>query len=128
MSIEYKIIKTARPGVKGGGEYSYYPRVCNRKKMDLDELAKRISGFCTLHEADVYATLIALSSELPELLLNNHSIQMGDFGIFSLHASGAPSATPNQVNATKITGVKVAFRPGVAFKRKLNKAEFRIKK
>ena len=127
MTIKYKIVKTAHPGVKGGGEYRYYPRVCDRRKMDLEELAKRISGFSTLHPADIMAVLSAFVSELPDLLLDNHSIQLGDFGTFSLHASGLPSDTPEQVNAKKITGVKVAFLPGKRIKQKLKGAKFSVR-
>lgn len=127
MTIKYKIVKTAHPGVKGGGEYRYYPRVCDRRKMDLEELAKRISGFSTLHPADIMAVLTAFVSELPDLLLDNYSIQLGDFGTFSLHASGLPSETPEQVNAKKITGVKVAFLPGKRIKQKLKGAKFSVR-
>ncbi|MFW6277533.1 MAG: HU family DNA-binding protein [Prolixibacteraceae bacterium] len=128
MTIRYKIVKTATPGVKGGGKYHYYPRIYDRKKIDLEELSERISRMSSLHEVDVMGVLMALTSELPELLLNNHTIQLGEFGTFSLHASGTPSDTPKEVNAGKIKGVKVAFRPGKRIKRKLRNAKFSVRK
>ncbi|WP_372950931.1 HU family DNA-binding protein [Mariniphaga sp.] len=124
MAVNYKIVKTATPGVKGGGAYRYYPRVCSRRKMDLIELSKRISKMCTLHAADVNAVLTILTTELPDLLLDNYTIQLGEFGTFSLHASGEPSDSPEDVNESKITGLKVAFRPGKAIKDELKSAHF----
>ena len=128
MTIRYKIVKTATPGVKGGGEYKYYPRIYNRKKMDLEELSRSISRMSSLHEVDVLGVLTILVSELPGLLLDNHTIRLGEFGTFSLHANGIPSDTPEEVNAGKITGVKVAFLPGKRIKRKLKDAKFSVRK
>ena len=124
MSVNYKIVKTATPGVKGGGAYRYYPRVSDRIKMDLTKLGRRISKMCTLHPADVTAVLTILTDELPALLLDNHIIQLGEFGTFSLHVSGEPSDSPEDVNESKITGLKVAFRPGIKIKKELKTAHF----
>jgi predicted histone-like DNA-binding protein len=126
MAVKYKIVKTATPGVKGGGAYRYYPRVCARRKMELLELAERISSMCTLHPADVFGVLVALTDIMPGLMLENHSIQLGNFGTFSLHASGKPSDAPEEVIESKITGVRVAFRPGKQIKQKLKTAKFKL--
>ncbi|MGC9353999.1 MAG: HU family DNA-binding protein [Mariniphaga sp.] len=125
MAVSYKVVKTATPGVKGGGAYRYYPRICSRTKMDLTELSRRISRMCTLHPADVNAVLTILTNELPDLLLQNYTIHLGDFGTFSLHASGKPADSPGEADASKITGVKVGFRPGTSIKQELKKAKFK---
>ena len=127
MTIRYKIVKAATPGVKGGGEYRYYPRIYNRQKMNLEELSHRISKMSSLHESDIMGVLIALTSELPDLLLDNYSIELGEFGTFSLHAAVLPSDSPEKVNAKKIKEVKVAFRPGKRIKSKLKRAKFSVR-
>jgi len=114
--------------VKRGGEYRYYPWIYERKKMEIHQLAERISNFSSLSRGDIYAVLIALTDELPNLLLDNYSVQLGEFGTFSLHASGLPSDIPRQVNAKKIKGVKVAFRPGKRIKKKIKGAKFTMQK
>ncbi len=124
MTVKYKIIKTAQPGVKGGGNYSYYARISNRNKKNLDDLAVDIANRCTLRRSDVHAVLIELSDRIPELLLDNFSVQMGDLGTFSLHAKSIPSETPEMVNESKITGLHVAFRPGKKVKKELAQAQF----
>jgi predicted histone-like DNA-binding protein len=124
MTVKYKVVKTAQPGVTGGGTYKYYPRVTKRTKMGLKELAKSISDKCTLHESDIHATLIALVKEIPNLLLDNYLIELGDLGIFSLHINGKPADTPEEVTTGKIRNVKVAFRAGKDIKRELRMASF----
>ncbi|MFA5330450.1 MAG: hypothetical protein WC384_21840 [Prolixibacteraceae bacterium] len=124
MPVKYKVVRTAQPGVKGGGTYKYYPRVTNRNKIDLEELSAIISEKCTLHGADIHATLIALVAEIPRLLINNYIIELGSLGLFSLHISGEPADTPEEVTSAKIKSVKVAFRAGENIKHKLRLASF----
>jgi len=124
MTIKYKIIKTSQPGVKGGGKYSYQARITNRRKVNLVEIAGIISDRCTLRRSDVTGVLTELTELIPQLLLENCGIQLGDFGTFSLHAGSKPSETPEKVNETKITGLRVAFRPGKMVKKELQLAKF----
>ncbi|TAJ14302.1 hypothetical protein DMA11_05455 [Marinilabiliaceae bacterium JC017] len=125
MSVKFKAIHNSTPGIKGGGQYKYYPRVCNRTKMDLSQLSQRISKMCTAHPADVFLILTALTHEIPDLLLENYSVDLGDLGIFSLHISGEASDTAQEVTAYNIKDVKVAFRPGKRIKQKLLEAKFK---
>lgn len=128
MTIRYKVVKIASPGVKGGGEYRYYPRIYGRKKININDLADHISSISSQSRGDVLSVLTSLSDELPRFLLDNCSVQLGEFGTFSLHASVLPSATPKEVNKTKIKGIKLAFLPGKTIKKKLEVARFTIQK
>lgn len=124
MTIKYKIIKTSQPGIKGGGKYTYQARISNRRKIGLNELARDISNRCTLRRSDVTAVLTELTDLIPQLLMDNCSIQLGDLGTFSLHAGSKPSETPEMVNESKITDLRVAFRPGEIVKDELKLAKF----
>lgn len=126
MSILFKAVRLSKPGVKGGTNYQWYPRICKRNKVTLDTIATLISEKCTLRRADVYAALVALTDEIPELLINNNSVQLGDLGTFSLHISGNPSATKEAVNETKIKETRLAYRPGTKLKRALRNASYRL--
>ena len=35
MSIKYKVVKQATPGVAGGGEYRYYARITGRQNIEM---------------------------------------------------------------------------------------------
>lgn len=127
MTVKYKVVKMCQPGVTGGGTYKYYPRIYNRKRVKLREISEMISLKCTLHPADIMATLVALVDEIPTLLLDNKSVELGDLGIFSLNLKTIASSAANEVNASKIKDVKLAFRPSNHIKRKLREAKFSTK-
>ncbi|HAG16907.1 MAG TPA: hypothetical protein DCG69_10395 [Bacteroidales bacterium] len=114
----------AQPGTKGGGEYKYYPRMHKRTKMNLREVSEIISRRCTLHSADILATLTAFAEVIPELLLHNNSVELGDLGTFSLHVKGAGAIKMEDVNKTHIKEVKMAFLPSTFVKKKLSLAKF----
>lgn len=129
MAIQYNVVKMAQPGVKGGGSYKYYPRIHQRNKIGLKELANRISQKGTLQRSDVYGTLVALMDEIPELLKNNYNIRLGDIGILSVHATGTPADTEEEVTEKNIKKLHMAFRPGTDIKDILKTVDFKkIKK
>ncbi len=124
MTIKYKAVQSSEPGVKGGGNYKFYPRIYARSKLNLREISKIISSRSTLHPADILATLTALVEVIPELLLLNNTIELGDLGIFSLHIKGLAADSPYKLNSKSIKEVKIAFRPGKYVKQKLGGASF----
>ena len=69
MTVYYQSVCYSQPGVKGGGQYKYYPRICNRNKMDLKRLSKRISQNCTASATDVLLVLEAIVEEVPQALI-----------------------------------------------------------
>lgn len=124
MSIKYKGVSMARPGIKGGGAYKYYPRIYDRRKINLREISKIISSRCSLHSADIFGTLTALVEVIPELLLLNNTVELGDLGLFSLHIKGYPSDSLEKLNEHSIKEIKMAFRPGKQVKQRLENAHF----
>ncbi|MCT4604209.1 MAG: HU family DNA-binding protein [Marinifilum sp.] len=124
MSVEYKVVKYASPGVKGGGEYKYYPRITNRKTVKMKELCEHIEKMSTFSEADVMGVLHAFIKEIPDLLKDNCSIDLEGLGIFSLHASGEGCNTEQEVTARKITNTKIAFRPSKRLKAEVAGTKF----
>lgn len=125
MSIEYKVVQITTPIKKEGEKDKYYPRVCNRKKIDLHDVSNRIASISTFSEIDVLGVLTAFVTEIPDFLLDNCSVELGELGTFSLHISSKGSESPEQVNAKQITKVKMAFRPGTRIKKALKKADFK---
>jgi len=125
MTIEYKVVQITTPIKKEGEDHKYYPRVCNRKKINLRDMSERIAAISTFSEIDVLGVLTAFVSEIPRFLLDNSSVELGELGTFSLHISSKGVENPEQINARKIKNVKMAFRPGTRIKKELKKAEFR---
>ncbi len=125
MPIYYKPVKISKPGIKSGGEYKYYPRVSSRNKIDLDGISTRIAKKCTLHKADIHATLQALTDELSDLMLDNYTVKLGDIGTFSLHIQAEASDKVEEVNNKKIKSCRISFRAGIGIKSRLNSAKFK---
>jgi len=112
-------------------QQKYYPRICNRQKINLREIAGLISEQCSFSTPDVIGVLESLINNIPDLLMQNYSVELEHFGIFSLHAKAEASETEKEANAKKIKELKIAFRPHIDMKRKLAKASFqkaRLKK
>lgn len=124
MTIKYKAVRMAQPGVKGGGDYKLYPRMHKRKKVNLREVSNIISSRCTLHSVDILAALTAFADVIPELLLDNNSIELGDLGVFSLHLRGEGVSLDQTLTKTAIKEVRIAFRPSRIIKQKLHTARF----
>ena len=92
----------------------------NRKSKFCDLIARH----CTLTPADVTAVLEALLSELPDYLMNGHSVRLGDFGLMKLSFSGEGRGTADDVTARESKSLRVLFYPGVELKRKLSATYF----
>lgn len=124
MTVKYKLIKQASPGVKGGGDYKYYVRACEREKVQLDEIARILSQRSSLSRSDIVATLIGFVDLIPELLLDNRSVELDELGIFSLHMKSIPSDTPRVDSFRLIKSVQIGFRPSVKLKKAVRNPQF----
>ncbi len=128
MTIKYKLVKTSTPGVTGGGAYKYYARACERKKAGINEIADVLSKRSSLSKSDIVATLIGLEDIIPELLLDNHTVELGDLGTFSLHLKSEGSDVPRVDAYRLIKDVKIHFLPGKELKRSVRSPEFQKSK
>lgn len=124
MALKYKIVQQAEPGVKGGGQYSYYLRATGRQLITIDELARKLAKETLLNEVSVKSVLWGLSSIVPDLLLNNCSVEIGDLGIFSVSLKSEPVATREEATWRKIHDLKVNFRVGKKIQGKVINARF----
>lgn len=121
--MNYKIISKKNP-LKPADPEKFYPFPKWSSEMNLRTIAEQIARHCTLTPADVTAVLEALLSELPDYLMNGHSVRLGDFGLMKLSFSGEGRGTADDVTAKEIKRLKVLFLPGVELKRKLSATRF----
>lgn len=123
--IHYKIVGLADPISSGEVKYQYYPRICARQKINLRQVSKDISNQSSFTSSDVYGVLRSFIENLPNYLLQNYSVELDDFGIFSLHAKAKGSPNEKQAKADKIKELKIAFRPNKILKDQLSSAQFK---
>lgn len=124
MSIQYKIVKQAEPGVKGGGEYKYYLRSAKREKIDISAIARLLEKRSSVSRADVVAVLTGLTDLIPELLLSNKSVELGELGIFSLDIKSTPSDNIKEATWRKIKNLRINFRVGKRLQSAITDATF----
>lgn len=121
--MQYKIVAKKNPLNQADPE-KFYPYPKWSSEMNLRRIAEQIARHCTLPPADVTAVLEAFLSELPDYLMNGHSVRLGDFGLMKLSFSGEGRGTADDVTAKEIKSLRVLFYPGVELKRKLSATHF----
>lgn len=124
MALKYKIVQQAEPGVKGGGQYRYYLRAAGRELITSDMLAERLARQSTLSTVDIKAVLWALTDTIPELLMNNYSVEVGELGIFSVSMKSEPANRIEEATWRNIRDLKVNFRIGKTIQEKVKNAHF----
>ncbi|WP_163709654.1 HU family DNA-binding protein [Mangrovibacterium lignilyticum] len=124
MSVKYRLIQQATPGIKGGGQYKYYARACERRKVTLDEIADTLSHRSSLTRGDVVATLVGLVDLIPDLLLNNNTVELGELGTFSLNLKSKGSVEPRADGFRLIDRADISFLPSPRMKKAVKNAEY----
>ena len=124
MSVKYRLIRQATPGIKGGGAYKYYARACDRTKISLDQVAGTLARRSSLSRADVVATLVGLVDLIPELLLDNHTVELDELGTFSLNLKSDGSEEPRADGYRLIKGAEISFRPSPQLKQAVKNVDY----
>ena len=125
MAVYYKAVKIKIPLSKDGKKEKYYPRVANRRKEDLRDIAEIISSMSTFSPSDVVGVLEAFTGLIPELLKDNASVELGDLGTFSLHISAEGVDLEEQVTRYRIKKSTIAFRPSKRLKQDIANVDYR---
>lgn len=126
MSINYKKVKQIIKDQNGNEKEIYYARACQRQRVKLDKLAERIASYCTLSSVDVKSVLIALTDTIPDYLLDNKSVELGDLGTISLHFTSESTESEDEVTWRSIKDMRVQFRAGKRIKKQLKQVNFKL--
>jgi predicted histone-like DNA-binding protein len=97
----------------------WYANAVNAGKKDLKSIAAGIAGRSSLTRGDIENVLSNFVDELPELLKDGFSVQLGEFGTLRLSLSSEGAEKPEKFNTSNISG-KVIFTPGAAVKKELS--------
>lgn len=125
MSIKYKVVEKAEPGVVGGGTKKWYATVVNDGELAIDDLVNQIEKFSALSEADIRGVIIALENVIQEGLSNGKIIRLDKLGSFYPSLSSASSLTQEDFTSSLIKGAKVNYRPGKRINDILKTASFK---
>jgi len=116
MSIKFKVIEKAQPGVAGGGVKKHYATTVRADEVSLDRITSSIEKISTVSGADIRAVLYALVDVSVDYLSNGHIVRLGDLGSLMLNVKSEGRDTPEEVTAAAIKGTNVVFTPGSRIK------------
>ena len=125
MSIKYKVVEKAEPGVVGGGVKKWYAAAINDGELAIDDLVSQIEKFSALSEADIRGVIIALENVIQEGLANGKIIRLDKLGSFYPSLSSGSSLTQEDFTSSLIKGAKVNYRPGKRISDALRTATFK---
>lgn len=92
----------------------WYPQsVTVGKPVGTDQVADRLAQISTVSRADAYAVLKDLAGVLADYMANGRTVKLEGLGTFyyTITANGNGVDTPEKVNASQISGVRVRFIP-----------------
>jgi predicted histone-like DNA-binding protein len=89
------------------------------------QLAKLLADETTLNPKEAEMAMYQLLKVTVNLLLDGHTVQLGELGSFRLTARGEGAETEAEVNANNIKSVQVHFISSEALREQIKKAVFK---
>lgn len=127
MSIKYKLIQKAQPGVAGGGSKKWYANVVLDGEASIDDMVKQIEKFSALSEADIRGVIIALENVIQDELANGRIVRLDKLGSFYPSLSSEGTLKEEDFTSANIKAAKVNYRPGARISKALLTANFKKK-
>lgn len=116
MSVKFKSILKAQPGVVGGGNKKFYANPVYTGEITLEQLTEKIEKISTVSGADIRAVLYALVDVIPSELANSQIVRVGDLGSFRISLSSEGVEKEDNVTTNVIKSTKIIFTPGEKLK------------
>ena len=121
-SLEQNVNYLKSDSVEGG--YKLYPvRYSTIKGNSLVESCSKNSY---VPKAYMEAAMVAIIEAMENHLLNGHSIELPEFGIFSISCESTVAKTPAEAGVGQLKGLKINFRPSTALKTKLENVDVEL--
>ncbi|MDY3318067.1 HU family DNA-binding protein [Riemerella anatipestifer] len=124
MSIKYKTIQKAQPGVAGGGDKKFYASPVYQGEKTLEGLTKDIEKISTVSGADIRAVLYALVDVMQNSLSDGQIVRLGELGSMRVSLSSEGKAKEEEITSAAIKSAKVLFTPGSDLKKMLQTLKF----
>jgi predicted histone-like DNA-binding protein len=124
MSIFFNRVERANP-LKRDEPKKWYPSLKTVAQLQQKAVAKEIADETTLNPKEAELALDQFQKVLIRNLLAGNSVQLGDWGSFSLSCSGFPAERKEELTAANIKGLKIHFTPGRMLRNALKEATFK---
>jgi predicted histone-like DNA-binding protein len=124
MGLFYKKVQRGNPSNPAAPKL-WYPVLKSVGLIKEKEVAKFLADETTLNPKEAEMSVYQLFKVIIRLLLDGHTVQLGDLGSFRLIVRGEGSETEAEVNAGKIKSVHIHFTASGDLREQLNKATFK---
>lgn len=111
MAIKFKSEQKKNPQDLAAAP-QWYARAIGDGETTLKDLAEYASETSTVSKADILAVLETSLTKISKDLANGKIVRVGEYFTLQMGISSEPSATEDEVNASKIKKAKINFRPG----------------
>jgi predicted histone-like DNA-binding protein len=124
MALFFKRVQRVNPSNPTAPK-KWYPILKSIGLVKEKEVAKLLADETTLNPKEAEMTMYQLLKVIIRLLLDGHSVQLGELGSFRLTSRSEGSDTEDEVNASKIKSVHIHFTPSDALRKEINSATFK---
>lgn len=114
MAIVFK--KALRKNVADPtGAAKYYPQLLTLgQSVGIDKIAHQMKENSSLSKGDILSVITNFVECMRTNLYNGHSVNIRDFGVFSLSARAKGVDTEKECTAKNIKAVRINFRPSTS--------------
>ena len=116
--MKIKLIERRKPGTKTGPG-KFYASPVNVGKKTLRDIAHDIAGRSSLTRGDILNVLSNFLDEVPPLLRDGFSVQLGELGTLRITLASNGAATKKEFHAESIKP-RVIFRPSARFMKRIS--------
>lgn len=114
MGVPFKKIPRKQPG-KADGIAKFYPQLVTlNQTADLDTIAFTMKEKSSLTLGDIQSVLTNFVEAMRTALFDGKSVNIKDFGVFSLSARTIGSELKEDCTVKNIKAVKINFRPSTS--------------
>ena len=124
MSVKYKTVSKAQPGVAGWGTPKYYASLIRGERVDTRQFAEDIAEMNLLSTTVVYAVLEAFFKRSNHYLSKGQILDLSQFRTFLPYIGSKVMDTPEEVSPRTFNNFYVNNRPGKLQKRQMRNVEF----
>lgn len=124
MTLLYNKIQRANPA-KPEDPKKWYISLKSLGLIGEKEVAKQVADETTLNPKEAEMALAQFKKVLIRLLLDGHTVQLGDWGSFYLTVSSSGAATEKEAVPANVTKINIRFQPGLELKEAIAAASFK---
>ena len=121
-SVEQNVNYLKDGEVKSG----YVLRPVRYSTIKGNSLVESCSKNSYVPKAYMEAAMVALIEAMENYLLNGHSIELPEFGIFSISCESTVAKTAAEAGIHQLKGLKINFRPSTTLKTKLENVDVEL--